>query len=115
VELRNLGATSVFIREIAQITAPSLDFSDTPISVTADNLLFCRHVELRGRLHRILSVLKMRESGFDPYVREFVVTDAGIRVLDPVNSAEGLLTGAARVIATAPESSESSERGGRSR
>jgi circadian clock protein KaiC len=98
VELRNLGVTSVFIREVAQIAAPSLDFSDTPISVTAENLLFCRHVELRGRLHRILSVLKMRESGFDPQVREFVVANDGIRVLDRVDSAEGLLTGAARMI-----------------
>lgn len=100
VELRNLGATSVFIREIAQIAAPTLDFSDTPISVTAENLLFCRHVELRGKMHRILSVLKMRESGFDPHVREFTITNEGIRVLDPVHSAEGLLTGAARIVTT---------------
>jgi circadian clock protein KaiC len=103
VELRNLGATSVFVREVAQIAAPSLDFSDTPISVTADNLLFCRHVELRGQLHRILSVLKMRESGFEPHVREFVVSDEGIRVLARLDSAEGLLTGAARVIPGAQE------------
>lgn len=98
VELRNLGVTSVFLREVAQFASPALDFSDAPISVTADNLVFCRHVELRGRLHRILSVLKMRESGFDPLVREFQISDEGIRILDAVESAEGLLTGAARVI-----------------
>lgn len=98
VELRNLGVTSVFIREVAQFASPALDFSDVPISVIADNLVFCRHVELRGRLHRILSVLKMRESGFDPLVRELRIADDGIRILDAVDSAEGLLTGAARVI-----------------
>lgn len=98
VELRSLGVTSVFIREIAQFASPALDFSDAPISVTAENLIFCRHVELRGRLHRILSVLKMRESGFDPLVREFQISDQGIRILDAVDSAEGLLTGAAGVI-----------------
>lgn len=98
VELRNVGVTSVFIREVAQFASPALDFSDVPISVIADNLVFCRHVELRGRLHRILSVLKMRESGFDPLVRELRIADDGIRILDAVDSAEGLLTGAARVI-----------------
>jgi hypothetical protein len=40
----------------------------------------------------------MRESGYDPYVREFAVTDAGVTVLGPVESAEGLLTGLTRTL-----------------
>jgi circadian clock protein KaiC len=93
VRLRDAGVTSVFVKEVSTIAGPVLDFSDTPISITAENMLFLRHVELRGRMHRILSVLKMRESGYDPYVREFEITPRGIRVLDPVHSAAGLLTG----------------------
>ncbi len=96
IALRDLGTTSLFIKEVAKIAGPDLDFSDTPISVTAENLLFFRHIELRGRLHRILSILKMRESSYDPYVREFAVTNRGISVLAPLESAEGLLTGVAR-------------------
>lgn len=96
IRLRDMGVTTLFIREVAKIAGPELDFSDTPISVTAENLLFFRHIELRGRLHRILSILKMRESGYDPYVREFEITPQGIRVLGPMESAEGLLTGVAR-------------------
>jgi circadian clock protein KaiC len=98
IQLRDAGVTSIFIKEVPQVAGPSLDFRDTPIAVTAENLLFFRHVEFRGRLHRIVSVLKMRESGHDPYVREFEISDSGVRVLEPMDSAEGLLTGAARPI-----------------
>jgi circadian clock protein KaiC len=96
IRLRDMGTTTLFVKEVPKIAGPDVDFSDTPISVTAENLLFFRHIELRGRIHRILSILKMRESDYDPYVREFAVTKDGIRVMDPVESAEGLLTGVAR-------------------
>jgi circadian clock protein KaiC len=83
---------------VAKIAGPDLDFSDTPISVTAENVLFLRHIELQGRLRRIISILKMRESGYDPHVREFVIGEDGIRVLEPLRG-EGLLTGIARMAA----------------
>jgi circadian clock protein KaiC len=96
VRLRDLGVTAVFVKEAPKLTGPELDFSDTPLAITAENMLFFRQVELRGRLHRVVSVLKMRESGYDPHVREFEITAEGLRVLDPLASAEGLLTGVAR-------------------
>jgi circadian clock protein KaiC len=98
IQLRSLGVTTLFIKEVPKIAGPELDFSDTPISVTAENLLFFRHIEFRGSIRRILSVLKMRESGYDPDVREFEITDQGIKVLGSLDSAEGLLTGVARPI-----------------
>ena len=98
IELRNSGVTAVFVKEVAKIAGPDLDFSDTPISVTAENVIFLRHVELRGRLLRILSVLKMRESGYDPYVRQFEIGEAGIRVLEPLREGQGLLTGLPRTL-----------------
>lgn len=96
VQLRNAGVTTIFIKEIPKITGADLDFVDAPIAVAAENLVFARHVELRGRLHRIISVLKMRDSAHDEYVREFTISREGIRVLEPMDSAEGLLAGVAR-------------------
>jgi circadian clock protein KaiC len=96
IALRNLEVTAVFVKEVAKIAGPDLDFSDTPISVAAENVLFLRHVELRGQLRRIISILKMRESGYDPHVREFVIGEEGIRVLEPLRG-EGLLTGIPRM------------------
>ena len=54
---------------------------------------------LIGRKFSSAEVLKMRESRHDPYVREFEIGDAGVKVLEPLSSAEGLLTGSARRIA----------------
>jgi circadian clock protein KaiC len=98
VQLRDRGVTTLFIKEVPKLAGPDVDFSDTPISVTAENMLFFRQVELRGRLHRIASVLKMRESGYDPYVREFEISSEGFRMLGPLAAGEGLLTGVARYL-----------------
>ncbi len=96
IRLRALGVTSLFTRKISKVIGPELDFSDSAMAHIAENLLFLRHVELYGRLHRVLSILNLRNSRFDSSLREFEIRDEGLRVLNPINSAEGLLTGQAR-------------------
>jgi len=49
--------------------------------VLADNLIQMRSVEYHTRLRRILSILKMRQSAFDPSLREFRIDEGVIRVL----------------------------------
>ncbi|MCP3142527.1 ATPase domain-containing protein [Pyxidicoccus xibeiensis] len=98
LRLRLAGVTSLFTREVPKLAGTELDFSDAPIAILGENLLLLRHVELRGRIHRILSVLKMRDSKYDNELREFEIADSGMKVLSPVRSAEGLLTGQARPI-----------------
>ncbi len=98
--LRVMGVTSLFTKEVSKIAGTELDFSDTPIAILGENLMLLRYVELRGRIHRVLSILKMRDSKYDGNLREFEITDAGVRVLAPMRSAEGLLTGQARPIGT---------------
>jgi circadian clock protein KaiC len=94
--LRAEGTTSVFIKEISKLLGEDVDFSTTPLAVTAENLLFARHVELAGTVRRIFSVLKMRESGHDPSIREFEISQSGLRVLEPTK-VHGALTGLGRV------------------
>jgi circadian clock protein KaiC len=98
--LRAMGVTSLFTKEVSKIAGTELDFSDTPIAILGENLMLLRYVELRGHIHRVLSILKMRDSKYDGNLREFQITDAGVRVLAPMRSAEGLLTGQARPIGT---------------
>lgn len=66
-----------------------------------DNILFLRYVELRSQVYRLLSILKLRGSGYDTSLREFTITDAGIDVAATFASAEAILTGLAR--RTTPE------------
>jgi circadian clock protein KaiC len=93
IELRRLGTTALFVKEVPKLASLELDFSDTPTSMVAENLLFLRHVELRSRLHRLISVLKMRDSGYDGSLREFAISPEGLRILDPIPTTGGLLTG----------------------
>jgi circadian clock protein KaiC len=99
-QLRQAGVTSLFTKEVSKIAGTELDFSDTPIAVLGENLLLLRYVELRGRIHRVLSILKMRDSKYDGNLREFEISDGGMRVLEPMRSAVGLLTGLARPLGT---------------
>jgi circadian clock protein KaiC len=98
IQLRSMGVTSLFTRKISKVIGPELDFSESPLANIAENLLFLRHVELRGRLHRVLSILNLRNSRFDTSLREFEIRNEGIRVLEPLKTAEGLLTGTARPV-----------------
>ncbi len=98
IRLRSMGVTSLFTRKISKVIGPELDFSDSAMANIAENLLFLRHVELSGRLHRVLSILNLRNSRFDSGLREFEIRDEGLRVLEPLNSVEGLLTGQARPV-----------------
>lgn len=95
--LHGLGVTSLILREVAQVVGPELDFSDTPMAALAENVILFRYVELAGKLVRILSVLKMADSECDVSIRQYTVTGAGLHVFRAVESAEGLLTGVARL------------------
>jgi circadian clock protein KaiC len=100
VRLRMAGVTSLFTKEVSKIAGTELDFSDMPIAILGENLLLLRYVELRGHIHRVMSILKMRDSKYDGDLREFEINDTGIQVLAPMRSAVGLLTGQARPLGT---------------
>jgi circadian clock protein KaiC len=57
------------------------------------NILLMRFTELAGELHRVLSIVKMRDSDFDPSIRELVIADHGIEIGDQITTADMLLKG----------------------
>ena len=71
-----------------------------------DNVIFLRHVELRARLRRLVSVVKMREGAGDPSLREFSIGEHGIEVSPTFDSAEAILTGIARMAPHLPGESK---------
>jgi circadian clock protein KaiC len=95
--LRCLGASTVFTLETAQVFGPELTVPvSSGISAVAENLFFLRHVELDSRLRRLLSILKLRDTEYDPTLREFTVSHKGIQVLGPFRDGDAVLTGVAR-------------------
>lgn len=64
-------------------------------AVFADNMIRLRSVTYQNRLYRIISIQKMRQSGFDPSLREFCIEDGRIRVLPLEESGIGVMDGIA--------------------
>jgi circadian clock protein KaiC len=95
--LRNMGVTVLLVNEMEAITG---DFSATEIGIShlADNIVFLRYLEFRGRLERAVGVLKKRVSAFETTLREFEITPHGIRVGRPLTELRGILSGAPEVM-----------------
>lgn len=66
------------------------------LSPISDNIVFLSYVESRGSLRKVIGVLKKRTGGFEHSLREFEITDDGIRIGDPMTDHVGILNGAAR-------------------
>jgi circadian clock protein KaiC len=91
-ELRVLGVTTVFTLVVPDIIAPYMRSpTDGGFLNLADNLILMRYVEVRSRLHRLVSVMKVRDSDFDSSAHEYVITDQGLRIADTGDSAEAIL------------------------
>ena len=94
--LRAQNATSYLTLDIPKIVGQELDLTDSALAMIAENVVLLRYVEYRGRLQRLLSVLKMRTSAHDDTLRTFEIVDGtGIRLLGDALPARGLLTGIA--------------------
>lgn len=69
-------------------------FSQYMISFLADDILRLRYVDLDGVLHRILAVIKMRDSQHSKDIREYEITDKGVVLSDRrLNEYRALITG----------------------
>lgn len=83
-ELRARGATSIFASEIDTISPERLHIPLPASSASMDNGIVLRTMEQHARLHRHLSIFKLRQSAFDHSIREYSIGDRGIAVGDVV-------------------------------
>jgi circadian clock protein KaiC len=106
-ELRARGVTTLYTIETEQVIGPGIQMPVTGISSLLENLIALRYVEHRSRLRRLISLIKVRDSAFDPNLREFSITDHGIAIAGTFDTAEETLSGFARTRAedhpSAPE------------
>jgi circadian clock protein KaiC len=96
--LRIRNVTVVCSVELPDLFSPTITLP-APISGTTtlvENILLLRYVELRSQLYRLISIMKMRDTGYDPAIREFRIQDQGIEVASTFASAQAILTGIAR-------------------
>jgi circadian clock protein KaiC len=67
--------------------------SPVDASYLADSVVLLRFFEAHGSVRKAVSVLKRRAGRHEPTIREFAVTDTGIRVGAPLTGFRGVLTG----------------------
>ncbi|MBV1800307.1 ATPase domain-containing protein [Siccirubricoccus sp. G192] len=95
-ELRALGVTTLHTLEMPELIGADLRVPVSGISSLAEVMVMLRYVELQSRLYRLISLFKVREGAFDPTIREFEITAAGITVGEPFERVEAVLSGMAR-------------------
>ncbi|HEV8487285.1 MAG TPA: circadian clock protein KaiC [Blastocatellia bacterium] len=92
--LKTQGITAIFTSLTA---AGELEASEADVSSLMDTWLLLKNIEVGGERNRALYVLKSRGMEHSNQIREFVLTDDGLRLLDVYLGPEGVLTGSARV------------------
>ena len=92
-ELRALNVTTFYTAETRNLIGGAIEGPTIGLSTIAENLVLLRYVEIRSQLRRLISVVKMRDSDFDPSLREFRITAAGFELAQTFHSAEAILSG----------------------
>src|ERR1019366_3920869 len=86
------------------------EMSEVGVSSQMDSWLWLRTLECNGERNRGLYVLKSRGMAHSNQIREFMLTDHGVQLLDVYVGPSGLLTGSARVAQASREQAEGEER-----
>ena len=92
-ELQMRQVTTICAVELGDMFNPTIRIPLPGGTGFADNLFFLRYVELRSQLYRLISIIKMRDSGYDTSIREFRISEQGVEVASTFQSAETILTG----------------------
>ncbi len=67
--------------------------SPEDVSYLADTVVLLRYFETKGRIRKVISVLKQRVGEHERTLRELSITDQGVQVGEPLTGFRGLLTG----------------------
>jgi circadian clock protein KaiC len=95
-QLRSLEVTTVIADEL-ELFQSELVLPTPELANVAESVVLLRYVELRSQIYRLLSVMKMREGGYDSSLRVFHISPGGIDVADSFQSAESILSGLGRI------------------
>lgn len=91
--LRERGVTSVVMHDLQRVVGVNFDLPMAEISAIMDNAIHVRFVEQKGEMKRLITILKVRARRHDHGLREFIITDTGLRVGKTFDRSEMVLTG----------------------
>ena len=102
-EVTSMVARQIDLFKASGITAMATtlahdETSAAGMSSLVDTWLLLRNVESNGERNRLLFVLKSRGSAHSNQVREFVLTDSGVQLVNVYVGSGGVVTGSARLV-----------------
>ncbi len=106
--LKSRGITTLVTELISG--GSTVEATNTDISSLMDAWIQLREMETGGERTRILSLLKARGMSHSHQLREFVLSEEGISLLDVYTGPAGLITGTARYTQEAQEEAEHKRR-----
>ncbi len=107
--LKEKQITALFTN-LTSLAGSSLEHTDLAISSLMDTWLLLRDVESNGERNRGLYILKSRGMAHSNQIREFILSNQGINLVDVYLQPSGLLMGTARVQKEAQDRALSMER-----
>jgi circadian clock protein KaiC len=103
-QLKIDGITTLFTSLTA--AGGSLEATEVGISSLADTWLLLRDIEIGGERNRGMYILKSRGMAHSNQIREFLLTDKGVDLVDVYVGPAGVLTGSARLSRETEEKAE---------
>lgn len=104
--LVNMGVTVILINETLSVTGNQMKVTEHGVSYLADTIILLRYMELSGEIRKAISVLKKRTGDFEKALRQFDITEYGLKVGRPLTELRGILSGV-------PETTNTSQEGPR--
>ncbi|EFI33639.1 putative circadian clock protein, KaiC [Desulfonatronospira thiodismutans ASO3-1] len=106
--LKGQGITALFTS--LTIGGRHQESTDTEISSLIDTWLLLRDIEISAERNRGIYILKSRGMNHSKQIREFILTDHGVELVDVYAGTEGILTGTARLAREARDRAEKNKR-----
>ena len=91
--LKLQGITAIFTNLSSR---KQLEENDLPTSSLIDTWIAVRDIEINGERNRGIYVLKSRGMAHSNQIREFILSDQGVELINVSTGADGILTGSAR-------------------
>lgn len=95
------GVTVMMTSDLVE-SFTELRFSTQVIEFLVDVLVLQRYAEIRGKLQRVVAVVKMRHSRHASEIRAYDVDRSGLVVGDALHQFSGILTGAPTLVPSGP-------------
>jgi len=106
IDFMKVNGITAFFTALISARDGRMEMTEEGVSSLVDTWISVRDLEGIGERNRGLSILKARGMSHSNQVREFLVTDDGIQLLDVVIGPAGIVTGASRLTQRAQEQAQ---------